>query len=79
MKKKPAEKMRDVRTLAEVAAELFEQGESADYVIAFFTGVFKSMEKYEPDKMYPVAEIHELFEMLCIVRKTERLESYNEI
>lgn len=66
MKKKPTEKMGDGRTLAEEAAELFEQGESADYVIAFFTGVFKSMEKYEPDKTYPVTEIHELFEMLYL-------------
>ena len=66
MKKKPTEKMGDVRTLAEEAAELFKQGESADYVIAYFTGKFRSMEKYEPDKMYPVTEIHELFEMLYL-------------
>ena len=45
--KKPTEKTGDVRTLAEEAAELFRQGESADYVIAFFTGIFKSMEKYK--------------------------------
>lgn len=66
MKKKPTEKMRDVRTLADEAAELIRQGESADYVIAYLTGVLTSMEKYEPDKTYPVTEIHELFEMLCI-------------
>ena len=66
MKKKPTEKMGNARTLAEEATELFRQGESADYVIAYFTGVFKSMEKYEPDKTYPVTEIHGLFEMLYL-------------
>ena len=66
MKKKPTEKMGDGRTLAEEAAELFRQGESADYIIAFFTGVFKVTEEYEPDKTYPVTEIHELFEMLYL-------------
>lgn len=66
MKKKPTEKMGDVRTLAEKAAELFGCSESVDYVIAYFSGVFKATEEYEPDKTYPVAEIHELFEMLYL-------------
>ena len=66
MKKKPTEKMGDGRMLADDAAELFRQGESVDYVIAFLTGVLKSMEKYEPDKTYPVTEIHELFEILYL-------------
>lgn len=66
VKKKPTEKMGDVRTLADDAAELFEQGESADYVIAYLTGVLTAMEKYEPDKTYPVTEIHELFELLYL-------------
>lgn len=74
MKKKPTEKMGDVRTLAEEATELFRQGESADYVIAYLTGVLTSMEKYEPDKTYPVTEIHELFEMLYL----KVMEKFNE-
>lgn len=74
VKKKPTEKMGDVRTLADDAAELFQQGESADYVIAFFTGVLKSMEKYKPDKTYTVTEIHELFEMLYL----KAMEKYKE-
>ena len=64
--KKPTEKMGDVRTLADDAAELFRQGESADYVIAYLAGALKAMEKYEPDKTYPVTEIHDLFEMLYL-------------
>ena len=74
MKKKPTEKMGDVRTLADDAAELFERGESADYVIAYFSGVFKATEEYEPDKTYPVTEIHELFEMLYL----KAMEKYKE-
>ena len=66
MKKKPTEKMGNARTLADEAAELFRQGESTDYVITFLTGVLTSMEKYEPDKTYPVTEIHDLFEMLYL-------------
>ena len=79
MKKKPTEKMGDGRMLADDAAELFEQGESVDYIIAYLTGVLTSMEKFEPYKTYTVAEVHELLEMLCILRKKERLEKYNEI
>ena len=79
MKKKPSEKMGDGRTLADDAAGLFEQGESVDYIIAFLTGVLTSMEKFEPYKTYSVAEVHELFEMLCILRKKERLAKYHEI
>ena len=52
--------------LADDTAELFRQGESVDYVIAYLTGVLTSMEKYEPDKTYPVTEIHELFKLLYL-------------
>ena len=58
------EEMEDAKTLAEEAAELFLRGESTDYVIAYFAGVFEVTEEYEPDKTYPVTEIHDLFEML---------------
>ena len=34
------EEMEDAKTLADEAAELFLRGESTDYVIAYFSGVF---------------------------------------